>query len=115
MDAPPIPEIPWAEHFAHVDVQTRYSHLDFADYGLDHTYELECQYNWKIAADNFNECYHCPTTRPDIPAFLNLESFDSDLVDGHIQHHCVSAPEQLKMGLDVHITYYFPNVSMSAS
>jgi phenylpropionate dioxygenase-like ring-hydroxylating dioxygenase large terminal subunit len=33
-------------------------------------------YNWKILADNFNECYHCPTTHPDIPAFLNLESFD---------------------------------------
>jgi phenylpropionate dioxygenase-like ring-hydroxylating dioxygenase large terminal subunit len=71
--------------------------------------------NWKIAADNFNECYHCPTTHPDIPSFLNLESFDSDTVDGHIQHHCESTAEQLEKGLDVHSTYYFPNVSMSAS
>lgn len=115
MDAGETPEIPWEEHFANVDVQTRYSHLDFDNYTLDHTYELDCAYNWKIASDNFNECYHCPTTHPDIPAFLNLESFDSDTVAGHIQHHCVSTPEQLAAGLDVHSTYYFPNVSMSAS
>ncbi|KAI8942101.1 hypothetical protein NX059_000196 [Plenodomus lindquistii] len=115
MDAAPIPSVPWTEHFANVDVQARYSHLDFSAYELDHMYELECAYNWKIAADNFNECYHCPTTHPDIPAFLNLESFDSDTVAGHIQHHCVSTEEQLQKGLDVHSTYYFPNVSMSAS
>ncbi|KAF1938083.1 ISP domain-containing protein [Clathrospora elynae] len=115
MDAGEIPEVSWEEHFANVDVQARYSHLNFDDYELDHTYELDCQYNWKIASDNFNECYHCPTTHPDIPAFLNLDSFDSDTVDGHIQHHCTSTPEQLAKGLDVHSTYYFPNVSMSTS
>ncbi|CAO2651593.1 Nn.00g041630.m01.CDS01 [Neocucurbitaria sp. VM-36] len=115
MDAAKTPEVSWEEHFANVDVQTRYSHLNFDDYELDHTYELDCKYNWKIASDNFNECYHCPTTHPDIPAFLNLDSFDSDTVDGHIQHHCKSTPEQLAKGLDVHSTYYFPNVSMSAS
>jgi phenylpropionate dioxygenase-like ring-hydroxylating dioxygenase large terminal subunit len=115
MDASETPEIPWEESFRDVDVQERYNHLNFDDYELDHTYELDCNYNWKIASDNFNECYHCPTTHPDIPAFLNLESFDSDTVDGHIQHHCVSTPDQLAKGLDVHSTYYFPNVSMSAS
>ncbi|KAJ4363499.1 hypothetical protein N0V83_009794 [Neocucurbitaria cava] len=115
MDASEIPEVSWEEHFANVDVQARYSHLNFDDYELDHTYELDCNYNWKIASDNFNECYHCPTTHPDIPAFLNLDSFDSDTVKGHIQHHCTSTPEQLAKGLDVHSTYYFPNVSMSAS
>lgn len=115
MDASETPEIRWEEHFANVDVQARYSHLNFTEYKLHHMYELECDYNWKIASDNFNECYHCPTTHPDIPAFLNLESFDSDLKDGHIQHHCTSTKEQLDLGLDVHSTYYFPNVSMSAS
>jgi phenylpropionate dioxygenase-like ring-hydroxylating dioxygenase large terminal subunit len=114
-DAAENPEVSWEEHFDNVDVQDRYSHLNFEDYELHHTYALDCNYNWKIAADNFNECYHCPTTHPDIPNFLNMDTFDSDLKAGHIQHHCVSTPEQKAQGLDVHSTYYFPNVSMSAS
>ncbi|OJJ97404.1 hypothetical protein ASPACDRAFT_53638 [Aspergillus aculeatus ATCC 16872] len=57
----------------------------------------------KILANNFNECYHYPTTHSDIPEFLNLDSFDSDLKDGHIQHHCISTPEQI--GKD-HISLY---------
>jgi phenylpropionate dioxygenase-like ring-hydroxylating dioxygenase large terminal subunit len=43
MDASPTPEIPWEEEFRDVDVQERYHHLNFDDYDLDHTYELECQ------------------------------------------------------------------------
>ncbi|KAF5862106.1 hypothetical protein ETB97_012090 [Aspergillus alliaceus] len=117
MDAKETPEVPWEEHFDHVDKQARYkdNNINFDDYDLDHTYELDGDYNWKILSDNFNECYHCPTTHPDIPSFLNLGSFDSDVKDGHIQHHCISTPEQLAKGLNVASTYYFPNSSMSVS
>ncbi|KAJ9658480.1 hypothetical protein H2201_007799 [Coniosporium apollinis] len=115
MDAKEIPEVPWEEHFRDVDKQDRYKPYNFNDYELDHTYELDGKYNWKILADNFNECYHCPTTHPDIPDFINLESFDSDVKDGHIQHHCISTPEQLAKGLNVASTYYFPNSSMTVS
>ncbi|KAE8350334.1 Rieske [2Fe-2S] iron-sulfur domain-containing protein [Aspergillus coremiiformis] len=115
MDAKETPEVPWEEHFKDVDKQDRYHPYDFTNYDLDHTYELDGKYNWKILADNFNECYHCPTTHPDIPTFLNLNSFDSDVKDGHIQHHCVSTPEQIARGLNVASTYYFPNASMTVS
>lgn len=113
LDAKETPEISWEEHFDNVDVQARYQGLNFDDYELDHEYKLEPNYNWKIASDNFNECYHCPTTHPDIPAFLNLESFDSALKDGHIQHYCKPTQAQVDAGVNVHSTYYFPNVSMT--
>ncbi|KAJ5953627.1 hypothetical protein N7454_000523 [Penicillium verhagenii] len=115
MDANETPEVSWEEHFRDVDTQERYKEYNFDDYDLDHTYELEGQYNWKVLADNFNECYHCPTTHPDIPEFLNLDSFDSDLIDGHIQHHCVSTPEQKAKGLYTASTYYFPMSAMVVS
>ncbi|KAJ5147856.1 hypothetical protein N7526_001208 [Penicillium atrosanguineum] len=115
MDAKKTPEVSWEEHFANVDKQDRYKAYDFDNYDLSHTYELDGHYNWKILADNFNECYHCPTTHADIPEFLNLESFDSDLKDGHIQHHCVSTPEQLAKGLYTASTYYFPATAMVVS
>lgn len=115
MDANDTPEVPWEEHFKNVDKQDRYAPYDFGDYVLDHTYQLEGKYNWKILSDNFNECYHCPTTHPDIPDFINLESFDSDIKDGHIQHRCKPTPEQVEKGLNVHSTYYFPNASSTIS
>ncbi|KAJ4309290.1 hypothetical protein N0V84_011581 [Fusarium piperis] len=115
MDAKEVPEEPWEGHFEDVDKQDRYKAYDFDNYDLDHTYELEGNYNWKILADNFNECYHCPTTHADIPEFLNLESFDSDTKDGHIQHHCVSTPEQIEKGLYTASTYYFPMSAMVVS
>jgi phenylpropionate dioxygenase-like ring-hydroxylating dioxygenase large terminal subunit len=115
MDAKEEPEVSWDVHFVNVDVQERYEPLDFADYELDHTYELQGDYNWKILSDNFNECYHCPTTHADIPTFLNLDSFDSQLKGGHVQHECAYNKEQLDKGLNVSSTYYFPNSSMSIS
>jgi len=113
LDAGKTPEIPFDQCFKDVDIQERYSPIDFGNYDLSHVYTLETEYNWKIASDNFNECYHCPTTHPDIPAFLNLDSFDSALKDGHIQHACAPTQEQVDLGVNVHSTYYFPNVSMT--
>ena len=116
LDAKETPEIPFDQCFKDVDIQERYTQhggIDFENYDLDHVYTLETEYNWKIASDNFNECYHCPTTHADIPAFLNLDSFDSALKDGHIQHACAPTQEQIDLGVNVHSTYYFPNVSMT--
>lgn len=115
LDAKETPEVPWEEHFQDVDTQERYKAYNFDDYDLDHSYQLDGDYNWKILADNFNECYHCPTTHADIPEFLNLDSFGSDTKDGHIQHHCKSTPEQIEKGLYTASTYYFPVSAMVVS
>lgn len=113
LDAKPVPSIPFEQYFKDVDIQTRYAPISFDNYRLHHIYTLQSAYNWKLAADNFNECYHCPTTHPDIPAFLNLESFDSECRDGHIQHACQPTQQQIDLGVNVHSTYYFPFSSMT--
>lgn len=115
MDTAETPEVPWEEHFSEVDKQQRFDNFDFDKYELDHIYELEADYNWKIAADNFNECYHCKTTHPDVPNFLTIDSHDCVGKDGHIQHDLAGSQEMLKDGLSVNSTYYFPNVSMTVS
>lgn len=115
MDAKEVPEVSWEEHFKDVDKQERYKAYNFDDYDFDHTYELVGNYNWKNLSDNFNECYHCPTTHADVPEFLNLDAFDSDTKDGHIQHHCESTPEQLARGLYTASTYFFPATAMVVS
>ena len=115
MDSSEIPEVPWEEMFKDVDMQERFNEINFENYELDHTYEVEGEYNWKILSDNFNECYHCKTTHPDVPTFLSIDSHYAECKDGHMQHDQAATPEQRAQGFNVYSTYYFPNVSMSVS
>ena len=44
--------------------------------------ESELQANWKICAENFLECYHCPTAHPGFSAVVDV-SPDSYLLESH--------------------------------
>ncbi|THW68634.1 putative iron-sulfur domain-containing protein [Aureobasidium pullulans] len=83
MDAKEEPEIAWEDNFDGVDVQERYQQFDFENYQFDHKWEMDGPYNWKILADNYNECYHCPTTHPDIPALADLEAYYVNTTANH--------------------------------
>jgi len=117
LDGKPTPEIQWEEDFVGVDNQGRFEQqqIEFDDYAPDHTYEIDGNYNWKMASDNFNECYHCPTTHPDVPNFLTVDLHDMEFKGESIQHDHAATPEAIAKGLCVNTTYYFPNVSMSVS
>ena len=113
LDSKETPEISWEAEFGGVDKQERFQSFNFDDYVLDHQYEMSGAYNWKILADNFNECYHCPTTHPDVPTLADIETHDVDPKLGWIKHQSVLTEEQKKAGLGIASTYYFPNVSLS--
>ncbi|RMY19439.1 hypothetical protein D0867_04684 [Hortaea werneckii] len=113
LDAAAQPEISWEAEFAGVDEQERLKAFNLDDYELDHTWEQKLPANWKILADNFNECYHCKTTHPDIPTFLSIDAHDVELKDGHMQHDH-AAPAEFKKDC-VNSTYYFPGTSTSIS
>ncbi|OAL37899.1 hypothetical protein AYO20_02732 [Fonsecaea nubica] len=113
LDSSETPEVPWEQDFDHVDTQERYMVYNFDDYVLDHEYKLDGAYNWKILADNFNECYHCPTAHPDIPTLADIETHDVTGVDGYITHQSTPTEEQKKLGMAIASTYFFPNVSIS--
>ncbi len=47
-----------------------------AGYGLESWVRVlnlsaDCQFNWKIIRDNFNESYHLPTIHPELATFIN--------------------------------------------
>jgi len=47
-----------------------------AGYGLDNWVRVlnvsaDCNFNWKILRDNFNESYHLPTIHPELAMFIN--------------------------------------------
>ena len=115
LDGKEEPEVPWEEDFAGVDEQERFSAYNFDDYIFDHAWEMEGDYNWKILADNYNECYHCKTTHPDIPKIADLNSYYVSTKGGQILHYGNPTKEQIERGLRVASTYYFPNASMNVS
>lgn len=115
LDGNEKPEVAWEDDFRDIDVQERYKLYNFADYDFDHSWEQEGEYNWKILADNFNECYHCQVAHPDVPAFANINSYSVDGKDGSIIHDAKATEEQIKRGLQIASTYYFPHSSMTVS
>ncbi|KAJ9604962.1 hypothetical protein H2200_010351 [Cladophialophora chaetospira] len=113
LDAKSEPEIPWEAEFAGMEQLPRYDGIKWGDFVYDHTWEMEGAYNWKIAADNYNECYHCKTVHPDIPNIADLTAYSVDTQAGTILHNPGTKPDQAAAGLTVAPTYYFPNNSMT--
>lgn len=112
LDASENPE-PWETEFEGIDQQERLKQYNFEDYVLDHEYQMDGDYNWKILSDNFNECYHCPTSHPDIPALLDIDTLDTQGQLGSIMHKSEQDEAQKRDGLAISSTYFFPNVSVS--
>ncbi|KAE8419172.1 hypothetical protein BDV36DRAFT_308086 [Aspergillus pseudocaelatus] len=115
MDAGKRPEISWEKDFKGIDEQPRFKDFNFEDYVFDHAWEMDGPYNWKILADNYNECYHCQTAHPDVPSLADLEAYAVDTVDGSIIHFANAKPDQVERGLKIASTYYFPNSSMTVT
>lgn len=113
LDQNEVPEVPWTEDFNKIDMQERYNIYNFDDYVLDHEYRSNGPYNWKILADNFNECYHCPTAHPTIDSLADIETHDVETDCGWIKHQSVPTEEQQQLGMAIASTYFFPNVSIS--
>ena len=115
LDGKATPEVAWNDDFAGVDTQERLKQFNFDNYEFDHIWEIEANYNWKIAADNYNECYHCKTTHPDIPTVADLNSYSVKVQGAWIQHNGATTAEQKEKGLTVCATYFWPNASMNVS
>jgi glycine betaine catabolism A len=64
-----------------------------ADLKRVHRVDYEIQANWKIAIENYSECYHCPSVHPHL-------SRVSDLVSGHFEQGASfnGGPMQLRPG-----------------
>jgi choline monooxygenase len=46
--------------------------IDFERMRFLKRYEYELEANWKISAENFLECYHCPTAHPGFSAVMDV-------------------------------------------
>ncbi|BCR90350.1 aromatic ring-hydroxylating oxygenase subunit alpha [Aspergillus chevalieri] len=113
LDSKHAPEVLWEQDFASVDLQPRLQHFNMDKYRFDHQWEMIGEYNWKTLADNYNECYHCPTGHPALNSLTDISKYWVETAGGHIQHYNVDKPDREGMG--IYSTYYYPNASMTIS
>jgi choline monooxygenase len=67
LDAPPFDE--WIEGMPERLVENGLD-IDNCEYGFDFEWEIDA--NWKVFQDNTIECYHCPTTHPELSMALEM-------------------------------------------
>lgn len=103
---------PWEEALGGVDTQPRLDLYEWDDYEFDHMWGMEAPANWKLSADNYNECYHCKTTHPDLVQAVDLETYKVE-TEGLIIRHFGNPRQQVDWR--VAPNYYFPNASTNIS
>lgn len=113
LDSKKEPEVAWEDDFNGLDQQERFNEFNFDDYVFDHTWNMEGHYNWKILADNFNECYHCPTSHPTIDDLGNIETLRTQGQGCAIIHDAEPFEEKATKKARIASTYCFPNASAS--
>lgn len=115
LDAAEVPEVAWSDDFHGVDMQERFDKFDFETFQFDHAWQMSGNYNWKTLADNYNECYHCPTSHPDVSSVVDTKIYSVGTKGGHIQHYPFDQAVELKEEHKIASTFYFPNTSMTVS
>lgn len=110
----------WEDFNRTSDVEPRLDKYDLDEgYKYDHTWSLTGNYNWKVIADNFNECYHCKTSHPGIAAVTDLDNYAVKPETGRIEHYAPGKKElkdgQFSQYGDSALTFVWPNVGVSIS
>lgn len=109
------PEIKWEDEFRKVDEQPRMQDFDYAgDYKFDHYWEMDLNANWKGVIENYNECYHCPTSHPLISAVSDLPRYRVEPTAGYMEHHIYNK-EQSEAHFKRAITFFSPTTSITVT
>ena len=78
-DAPPL-----AELLGNIPERMAAAGLDVDELVFHHRADWEVAANWKIASENFLECYHCPTAHPGFSSLVDVspDSYELAVGDG---------------------------------
>lgn len=107
------PSVPWEEDFSGIDTRLRDTY-DFSGYHFDHRWDMDLDANWKGVIENYNECYHCPTSHPLIAGVSDLTKYTVEPRAGAFEHTIVnkeSSDGQFRRS----IIYLYPLTSITVT
>ncbi|EFX04861.1 rieske family domain containing protein [Grosmannia clavigera kw1407] len=107
------PSVPWSDDFAGVD-STMADTYGFSGYHFDHRWDIDLDANWKGVVENYNECYHCPTSHPLIAGVSDLTKYTVEPKAGAFQHTIVNKAES-DGNFRRSIVYLYPLTSITVT
>ncbi|KAH0429884.1 rieske 2fe-2s family protein [Colletotrichum camelliae] len=109
------PDVKWEDEFGGVYQKPRMQNFDFAGgYNYDHVWEMELDANWKTVIENYNECYHCPTSHPLIAGVSDLTKYKVEPSGGCLEHEIINKKAQEEEDeFRRSITFFFPSTSVT--
>ncbi|KEF60715.1 uncharacterized protein A1O9_02276 [Exophiala aquamarina CBS 119918] len=114
LEATEVPTTSWDEQLDGVDRQKRFEGFNFSQYRFDHTWGMQGEYNWKVLADNYNECLHCRTAHPDTAGLVEIDAYRVEGKAGNLQHYNRRQEDGI-IDFKLASTYYFPNACMTVT
>lgn len=85
------PDIKWDDEFNEADEKPILKDFDFEDeFKFDHVWDMEPSANWKGLVENYNECYHCPTSHPLIAGVSDVSKYRVEPKRGCLEHTIVN-------------------------
>lgn len=110
------PEVKWDDDFQGVDETPRMKAFDFTDeFIYDHTWDMDLEANWKGLIDNYNECYHCPTSHPLIAGVTDLTQYRVEPKAGCMEHTIINKKKEQTGQFRRCITFLFPTTSVTVT
>ncbi|KAK2594395.1 hypothetical protein QQS21_007901 [Conoideocrella luteorostrata] len=107
----------WEDDFGGVDQNERLTQFQFTkDYSYSHVWELSIDANWKTVMENYNECYHCPTSHPLIAGVSDISKYRVDVNKCCLEHTIINKKTSDKEDeFRRSITFFYPSTSVTAT
>ncbi|KAK5065418.1 hypothetical protein LTR84_001256 [Exophiala bonariae] len=111
LEASETPSQSWESILEGSDTRSRLAEFKMDDYIYDHSWSIKGAYNWKASLDNYNECYHCPTTHPLFVENCDLSKYYVETDKAEILHFVKDKPG--KSTNSYAPSSFFPNAAVS--
>lgn len=111
------PEVKWEDDFGGMEDKPRMKQFDFAGgYSFDHMWDMDLDANWKSVMENYNECYHCPTSHPLIAGVSDLSKYKVEPSKACLEHEIINKkPADEEDQFRRSITFMFPCTSVTVT
>lgn len=108
------PSVRWEDQFLNVDESDRMNKFDFdTEFTYDHAWDMDLDANWKGLIENYNECYHCPTSHPLIAGVSDVSKYRVDPTSENILEHTIVNKDPGVKQFRRTIIYFYPGTSVT--
>lgn len=109
-----LPGMKWEEQLLNVDESDRMTKFNLSEeFSYDHEWNMDIDANWKGVIENYNECYHCPTSHPLIAGVSDISKYRVEPNGDAMLEHEIVNKDQGEKQFRRTIIYFYPGTSVT--